>query len=93
MWSDLEEDETDQATAGFMWRDLGGTILAQSQGRVWLHEVEGSLSLSLSTHLSPEIIWSENRNEKQFSGQSLYFTVKWNVFPKKSIFHAQPNTR
>ena len=51
MWSDLEEDETDQAMAGFMWRDLGGTISAQSQGRVWLHEVEGSLSLSLSLSL------------------------------------------
>ena len=94
MWSDLEEDETDQATAGFMWRDLGGTILAQSQGRVWLHEVEGSLSLSLSlSRLSLKMVWSENRNVKQFLGQSLYFTVRWNAFPENSIFHAQPNTR
>ena len=65
---------------------------ARSRRRVWLREVKGSLSLSLSVRLSLEIVWSENRNVKQFLGQSLYFTVKWNDFPENSIFYTQPNT-
>ena len=45
---DLEEDVTGQAAVGFMWRDLGGAkSTAWSRRRVWLHEVEVSLSLSL----------------------------------------------
>ena len=51
------------------------------------------LSLSLFACLSPEMVWSENRNIKWFPGQSLYFYGQMKCISRNSIFHAQPNTR
>ena len=115
-WSEPKEDETGQATAGFMWRDLGGAkSTTRSHRHIWGWGAISpacliarsrrlstlslslflslSLTLTLSTRLSSEMVWNENRNVKQFLGQSLYFTVKWNVFLENSIFHTQPNIR
>ena len=83
-------------------RSSSGKLLV---ARSWRHKVNyvispaclvalsWRLSLSLFARLSSKMVWNENRNLKQFLGQNLYFTVKWNVFPENSIFHAQPNTR
>ena len=45
-----------------------------------------SLSLSLSTRLSPEMVWSENRNVKQFSGQSHNIYGQMKCFSRKFYF-------
>ena len=69
-------------------RSSGGRLhVARSWWHVWGW---GAISPAC---LSPKMVWSENRNVKQFLGQSLYFTVHWNAFPENSIFSAQPNTR
>ena len=83
------------------WREVDGAIsparlgLGRDLANVFGSVKSKALSLSLSffARLSPEMVWSENRNVKQFPSQSLYFTVKWNVFPENSIFYAHPNTQ
>ena len=83
----------DRSEANSPWvdrRSVDRQIRARSVEAHWL-----SLSLSSPPFacLSPKMVWSENRNVKWFSGQSLYFYSQMKCISGNSIFHAQPNTR
>ena len=79
---------------GSEWRKLTVGGLAECGSSDWssVYGVCLSLSLSLSLRLSPEMVWSESRNVKWFSGQSLYFYGQMKCISENSIFHVQPNT-
>ena len=78
------------------WRhDLEGAILPmQSRRHVWgwgvisssLSLLSLSRSLSLFARLSPEMVWSENRNVKQFPGQSHNIYSQMKLFSGKFYF-------
>ena len=73
---------------GSEWRKLTVGGLAECGSSDW-----SSLSLSLSlSRLSPEMVWSKNRNVKWFPGQSLYFYGQMKCISRNFIFHVQPNT-
>ena len=96
---DWPRGEDRSASGGWRDRPRGGRDRSSSGklhvARSWRREADGvispaclvawsrSLSLSLFASLSPKMVWNENKNLKQFLGQNLYFTVKWNVFPEK----------
>ena len=80
---------------GSEWRKLTVGVSAECGSSDWSSVYGGSpsLSLSLSARLSPEMVWSENRNVKWFPSQNLYFYDQMKCISENSIFHAQPNTQ